>query len=83
MLTQSLPQKMNAAIHDCLERCYSSPTPVLCLVEYLQRLRISGKWTCEELMEVRSRVVRILRVVAAGDEEDEWPEWTPSFACSS
>ena len=73
MIAVDSTQKINAAIHDCLELCYGSPTPVLCLTEFLKRLSMSREWTAIEVVEVRSRVVRILRTVAAGDEDDGVP----------
>jgi hypothetical protein len=63
--------KINTAIGDCLSRCYSSPTPVLCLTEYLKSLLQSGQWTPEEVAKVRSAAVHILRHIAAPDEEDD------------
>jgi len=65
--------KINAAIHDCLDLCYRSATPVLCLTEFLKRLSMSRGWSASEVVEVRSRVVHILRTVAAGDEDDGLP----------
>jgi hypothetical protein len=65
--------KINQAIRECLTRCYSSPTPVLSLTEYLKSLRESGDWQREEVAKVRSAAVHILRSVAAPDEDDGLP----------
>ena len=65
--------KINDAVHECLNRCYSSATPVLCLTEYLKRLMNSGAWTVNELAAVRSSSIHILRNVAAPDEDDGLP----------
>ena len=66
-------EKINQAIGDCLSRCYSSPTPVLCLTEYLKSLLESGDWTADEVAKVRSAAVRILRNIAAPEEDDGLP----------
>lgn len=65
--------KLNRAIGDCLTRCYSSRTPVLCLTDYLKSLLDSGEWTPEEVAKVRSAAIRILRKVAAPEEDDDLP----------
>lgn len=65
--------KINAAIGDCLNRCYLSSAPVLCLTEYLKALTDSGGWTADEVAAVRSAAVHILRNVAAPEEDDSLP----------
>jgi hypothetical protein len=65
--------KINDAVHECLNRCYASPTPVLCLTEYLKRLMDTRVWTVDELAAVRSAAVRILRNIAAPQEDDGLP----------
>jgi hypothetical protein len=65
--------RINAAIGDCLNRCYLSPTPVLCLTEYLKTLMASGDWTADEVAAVRSAAVHILRNVAAPEDDDGMP----------
>ena len=73
MATVDSTEKINSAIGDCLTRCYSSPTPVLCLTEYLKTLLESGDWTPDDVAKVRSAAVRILRNIAAPDDEDGLP----------
>jgi hypothetical protein len=68
-------EKINGAIGDCLTRCYSSPTPVLCLTEYLKSLLENGDWRPDEVAKVRSAAVRILRNIAAPEEDDGLPLW--------
>ena len=65
--------KINGAIRECLNRCYSSPTPVLSLTEFLKALRESGEWKRDEVAKVRSAAVHILRNVAAPEEDDGLP----------
>jgi hypothetical protein len=65
--------KINQAIRDCLSWCYSSPTPVLSLTEYLKALLESGDWTRADVAKVRSAAVHILRNVAAPDDDDGLP----------
>lgn len=66
-------EKINAAIGDCLNLCYLSSAPVLCLTEYLKSLILRGGWTSVEVAAVRSAAVHILRNVAAPDEDDGMP----------
>jgi hypothetical protein len=65
--------KINQAIRECLARCYSSPTPVLSLTEFLKSLSESREWERCEVAKVRSAAVHILRNVAAPDDDDELP----------
>jgi hypothetical protein len=65
--------KINAAIGDCLDRCYLSSTPVLCLTEYLKALMDTGDWAADEVAAVRSAAVHILRSVAAPEDDDGLP----------
>ena len=65
--------KVNAAIRECLSRCYLSPTPVLCLTEYLKSLMERGDWGASEVAAVRSASVHILRNVAAPEDDDGLP----------
>jgi hypothetical protein len=64
--------KINAAVAQCLTRCYASQAPVLCLTEYLDSLLQSG-WSRQEVAAVRSAAVRILRNIAAPEEDDGLP----------
>ncbi len=66
-------EKINRAIGECLTRCYSSPTPVLCLTEFLKSLLENGDWTPADVVKVRSATVRILRSIAAPEEDDGMP----------
>ena len=66
-------EKINRAIGECLTRCYSSPTPVLCLTEFLKSLLENGDWTPSDVVKVRSATVRILRNIAAPEEDDGMP----------
>ena len=73
MSTVETTNKVNAAIHDCLNVCYNSHQPVLALTEYLKGLWSSGEWTAVEVAKIRSATVHILRSVAAPEEDDGMP----------
>ena len=73
METVESTSKIHKAISDCLTCCYSSPTPLCSLAEFLILLGESGRWTRAELAVVRSAVVRILRKVAQPHEDDGLP----------
>ena len=65
--------KLNAAVNECLAECFFSPSPAVCLAKFLNRLMATGQWTTDELASVRSAVVRILRRIAAPEEDDGLP----------
>jgi hypothetical protein len=65
--------KINSAIRSCLNRCYSSRTPLRDLSEYLNSLFQSGIWTQQEVAAVRSAVVHILRNIAQPDDDTGMP----------
>jgi len=63
-------EKLNAAIRDCLRSCYLSSQPFHSLADYLRTLRHRCGWTEDEVHDVRSHVIRILRAVAEGEGND-------------
>ena len=64
MSSREATNKINDAIGDCLNRCYSSASPLSCLADYLGSLLNTGEWTHDEVAAVRSAVVRILSNLA-------------------
>jgi hypothetical protein len=73
MSAVGLSEKLNAAVNDCLATCYASPSPALHLTQYLAAMTQTGQWTAGEVASVRSVVVRILRRIAAPEEDDGLP----------
>jgi hypothetical protein len=65
--------QINSAIRSCLNRCYSSRTPLRDFSEYLNALFQSGAWTLEEVAAVRSAVVHILRSIAQPEDDAGMP----------
>jgi hypothetical protein len=48
------------ALGDCLAFCGISPFPTVALAEFLMVLRLTGRWTSEQLVALRSETVRRL-----------------------
>jgi hypothetical protein len=65
--------RLNAAVNDCLATCFASASPALHLTTYMESMKKTGKWSAAEVASVRSAVVRILRRVAAPEEDDGLP----------
>lgn len=63
-------EKINTAIRECLDRCYRSPAPSVCLAEYLKGLTSQRGWLPGDIVEVRSRVIRILRSLTSPEDDD-------------
>lgn len=55
--------KINEAIHDCLDRCYSAKLPIACMVEFLDSLRADPTWLPSDLEAVERRVRHILTLI--------------------
>ena len=55
--------KINAAIHECLERCYSAKLPIACMAAYLGELRTDPLWSLAEVDMVETRVRQILTLI--------------------
>jgi hypothetical protein len=62
--------RINAAIRECLDLCYRSPAPSACFAEYLKGLTLKRGWLPNEIADVRSRVIRILRSLSVPEEDD-------------
>jgi hypothetical protein len=70
MSVETSPVKVNAAIRDCLSRCYFSSQPLVALAQYVDALRFRKGWTDAEVQEVRSGVIHILSAIAVGDDDN-------------
>ena len=73
MSAVGLSEKLNNAVNDCLATCYAAPSPALHLTRYLAAMAQTGRWSAAEVASVRSVVVRILRRIAAPEEDDGLP----------
>jgi hypothetical protein len=63
-------ERINAAVRECLARCYSRENPLLALAEYFEELKASGQWKDAELALIRARVTLMLRQLG-GDSDAE------------
>jgi hypothetical protein len=55
--------RINEAIHECLERCYSAQRPIACMATFLGELRQDQRWTESEINVVERRVRSILTLI--------------------
>jgi hypothetical protein len=55
--------KINEAIHECLERCYSAQRPIACMATFLDELRLVETWSMAEIDAVERRVRQILTLI--------------------
>jgi hypothetical protein len=58
--------KLNAAVHECIERCYSSRQWLPCIAEFAERLKKDG-WPKVEIEKVELAVHHILTAVIKGN----------------
>ena len=56
-------EKVNWAIHDCLERCYQTDEVLAVLVEFLDELKKRKDWREAEIREVELGVLKVLHGV--------------------
>jgi hypothetical protein len=64
MTTQDVT-KINAAVSECLKKCYSAPQPLAALAAFL--IKLSGKpgWQQSEIDAVEAGVVRMLAALSS------------------
>ena len=56
-------EKVNWAIHDCLERCYKTDEVLAVLAEFLDELKERKDWREAEIREVELGVLKVLHGV--------------------
>ena len=61
-----MPEKINNAVQDCLNRCRGSETPLATLARFCDDLRQSG-WNETEIRAVETAVVRMLGAISDND----------------
>jgi len=54
-------QQITTAVEECIERCKNSPAIMVCVAEYVLRLRDVNKWDVKDADEVGRRVFRLIR----------------------
>jgi hypothetical protein len=52
--------KIQAAIQECLQRCYQAKLPIACMTSYLSELTNDSAWRADEVEEVEQYVRREL-----------------------
>jgi hypothetical protein len=64
------PNRINAAIRECLDQCYASQTPLPCLAEYVAMLRGDPAWSDAEVAQVENAVWQMLRGIVSEPKDD-------------
>jgi len=54
-------EQIGSAVDECIERCRNSPAILVCIAEYVLKLRDIYSWEPAEADEVGRRVIRVLR----------------------
>jgi hypothetical protein len=62
------PDRINAAIRDCLQRCYESQVPLHSLAEFVGMLRANPDWREAEVQEVEAGVRQMLKGIMSPAE---------------
>lgn len=62
--------KINDAIHECLERCYCADSPIACMAAYLEGLQRDPRWRLAEVNLVERRVRQILTLIVEPSPAD-------------
>jgi hypothetical protein len=70
MLLERSVDRLNGAVHDCLEECYRSGDRIAALSRFVAGLRASG-WPQEDIDRIQVVVRHILAAVVQGDEKDQ------------
>lgn len=55
--------KINVAIHDCLNECYKSENPLAVVAAYVTRLRADPTWAESEIDDFETAIRRILKAL--------------------
>ena len=57
--------KINAAVRECLDQCYTSPQPLGALASYLVNLSGKPGWDQDEIDAVETGVMRMLAALSS------------------
>ena len=55
--------RINIAIHDCLNECYKSDNPLAIVAEFVSRLRADPNWNDSEIDDFEVAIRRILKAL--------------------
>ena len=54
-------ERIQTAVEECVRRCERSQAPMVCVAEFLLKLRDVDQWTPEEANEVGRWAIRLIR----------------------
>jgi hypothetical protein len=62
--------RINAAVRECLEKCYAAQAPLPCLAEYVAVLRSDPNWREADVLEVEVAVRQMLKGIVSDADAD-------------
>lgn len=72
-------ERINAAVRECLDRCYASSDPFECWSEYIETLRADRTWNRHAVEQVQQATRRILKALLLPESDlelaDEPTDW--------
>lgn len=63
--------KINAAVHACLDCCYQSSTPLKAIADYINQLDADPDWSQREIDQVETAVLKMLVKIAGRPPDDD------------
>jgi hypothetical protein len=71
-VSESTATKINRAIQDCLNRCYSAENPLVAMADCVESLKKNSDWSEAEVLQVETTSRRMLKAMLdpAGDNLD-------------
>ena len=60
--------KLNEAVRHVIKECCSSAMPFLCLGNFIRRLSDDPQWAANEIIEVQTKALRMLKMMIYSDE---------------
>lgn len=67
-LREGTIKRVNQALHECLDECYSSASPLAALASYLGRLRRNPLWEKREIEEFEALARHMLKALVTPAE---------------
>ena len=70
MSENSSLERINAAVRECLNRCYDSSDPFECWSQYIESLRADMTWNRHDVEQVQLATRRILKALLLPESHD-------------
>jgi hypothetical protein len=67
MMARDQKERINGAVHDCVQRCHGSDAILARIEQYLEELRHRPDWFEYEVQIVNSRVRKLIRAMVLSE----------------